>query len=44
MKKKTIYPLLENAFNNSDISVAQKVIYSRQLTMSKITAKFEMSC
>ena len=41
MKKKTIYPLLENAFNNSDISVAQKVIYSRQLTMSKITAKFE---
>ena len=41
MKRRTIYPLLENAFNKSDIKEAQKVINTQQLTMSAITSKFE---
>ena len=41
MKNKIFYPLLEDAFNKDDIEIAKKVINSRQLTMSKITRKFE---
>ena len=41
MKSRTIYPLLENAFNKSDIREAQKVINTQQLTMSTITSRFE---
>ena len=41
MKSKTIYPLLENAFNKSDIKEAQKVINTQRLTMSAITSRFE---
>ena len=36
------YPLLENAFSNSDILKGIKVLLSRRITMSKITKKFEM--
>ena len=41
MKSRIIYPLLENAFNKSDIKEAQKVINSQRLTMSAITSRFE---
>ncbi len=41
MKKKILYPLLENAFNKQDIIIAKKVIDSRQITMGKKTIKFE---
>ena len=41
MKKKIIYPLLENAFNRKDIDLAKGVINKQQLTMSIITKKFE---
>ena len=41
MKKKLKYQLLENAFNNGDILAAKKVVSSKQLTMSKITKRFE---
>ena len=40
-RKKIFYPLLEDAFNTKDINLAIKVIKSKQLTMSKITSKFE---
>ena len=35
------YPLLSNAFNSNDINCGIKVLKSKQLTMSKITKKFE---
>jgi CDP-6-deoxy-D-xylo-4-hexulose-3-dehydrase len=35
------YPLLENAFSNSDILEGINVLLSRKITMSKITKKFE---
>ena len=35
------YPLLENAFSNSDILKGVNVLLSRKITMSKITKKFE---
>ena len=35
------YPLLSNAFNSNDINCGVKVLKSKQLTMSKITEKFE---
>ena len=41
MKNKINYPLLENAFNRKDISIAKNVIDKQQLTMSFITKKFE---
>ena len=41
MKSRIIYPLLENAFNKSDIKEAQKVINTQRLTMSVITSRFE---
>ena len=40
--KKISYPLLKDAFSKSDLMAAQKVIKSGQLTMSKITKKFEL--
>ncbi len=39
--KKTIYPLLEDAFNKKDISIAKKIVDTKQLTMSKHTSRFE---
>jgi CDP-6-deoxy-D-xylo-4-hexulose-3-dehydrase len=36
------YPLLENAFSNSDILKGINVLLSRRITMSQITKKFEM--
>ena len=41
MKNNIIYPLLENAFNRKDIDIGIKTIKSKQLTMSKITKRFE---
>ena len=41
MKDNIIYPLLENAFNRKDIDIGIKIIKSKQLTMSKITKRFE---
>ena len=41
MIKKYRYPLLENAFSNSDLAVAKKVLDTKVITMSKITEKFE---
>jgi len=38
---KTVYPLLENAFNSKDISLGISVVKKKQLTMSKITKNFE---
>jgi len=35
------YPLLSNAFNSNDVNCGIKVLKSKQLTMSKITKKFE---
>ena len=35
------YPLLSNAFSKSDISEGQKVLRSRQITMSTKTKTFE---
>ena len=35
------YPLLSNAFNSNDINCGIKVLKSKQLTISKITKKFE---
>ena len=35
------YPLLENAFSNSDILKGINVLLSRRITMSQITKKFE---
>ena len=35
------YPLLSNAFDNSDISSGIKILRSKHITMSKITEKFE---
>ena len=36
------YPLLENAFSDSDILKGINVLLSRRITMSKITKKFEI--
>jgi CDP-6-deoxy-D-xylo-4-hexulose-3-dehydrase len=41
MKKKTLYPLLENAFNLQDVNIAKKVIDTRKITMGEKTKKFE---
>lgn len=41
LKKKYKYPLLTNAFSNSDIIAAKKVLISKQITMSKVTKNFE---
>ena len=38
---KYFYPLLNNAFSKSDLLAPIKVVMSGQLTMSKITKKFE---
>ena len=38
---KFIYPLLEKTFSTNDLLAAIKVIFSGQMTMSKITEKFE---
>ena len=38
---KTVYPLLDNAFNSKDISLGLSVVKKKQLTMSKITKNFE---
>ena len=35
------YPLLENAFSNSDILKGINVLLSRRITMSQITKRFE---
>ena len=35
------YPLLENAFSNSDILEGINVLLSRRITMSQITKRFE---
>mgnify|MGYP006160155737 CR=1 FL=1 len=35
------YPLLSDAFSNKDIQEAKKVLYSKRITMSNYTAKFE---
>ena len=39
--KKLNYKLMENAFNKVDLDHGLKVIRSKQLTMSKYTARFE---
>ncbi len=41
MKKKYFYPLSEEGITKQDISVAKKVLNSKQLTMSKYTREFE---
>ena len=41
MKKKILYPLLENAISKEDVRIGINVIKSKYLTMSKITRKFE---
>ena len=41
MPKKFIYNLLSNAFNDKDIKVGIDVLKSRNITISKITNKFE---
>ena len=43
MKSRIIYPLLENAFNKSDIKEAQKVINSQRLTMSGLPQDLKKS-
>ena len=40
-RSKYFYPLLNNAFSESDLLAGIKVIISGQLTMSKITKRFE---
>ena len=42
MKKKYFYPLSEDGITNEDINLAYKVLKSKQITMSKITRKFEI--
>ena len=42
MKKKYFYPLSEDGILNEDINLASKVLKSKQITMSKITRKFEI--
>ena len=42
MKKKYFYPLSEDGITNEDINLASKVLKSKQITMSKITRKFEI--
>ena len=39
--KNYIYPLIDDKFNKKDISVGIDVLKKKQLTMSKITKKFE---
>ena len=39
--KKFLYPLIDNRFEKEEINAAIKVIKSKQLTISKITEKFE---
>ena len=41
MKKKFLYPLLSNAFSKDDINIGISVLRSKQITMSKLTEKFE---
>ena len=41
MMKKFLYPLIDNRFEKEEINAAIKVIKSKQLTISKITEKFE---
>ena len=41
MKKKYFYPLSEEGITNQDIAVANKVLKSKQITMSNYTRKFE---
>ena len=41
MKKKYFYPLSEDGISKHDISIAKKVLNSKQLTMSKHTREFE---
>ena len=40
-KDVNLYKLLDNAFSTNDILAGTKVLLSRQITMSKITEKFE---
>ncbi len=42
MKKKYFYPLSEDGITSEDINLASKVLKSKQITMSKITRKFEI--
>ena len=42
MKKKYFYPLSEDGITNEDVNLASKVLKSKQITMSKITRKFEV--
>ena len=42
IKKKYKYKLLDGGFSNKDISVAKKVLLSRQITMASETRKFEI--
>ena len=41
MKKKYFYPLSEDGITNQDISIANKVLKSKQITMSRYTREFE---
>jgi dTDP-4-amino-4,6-dideoxygalactose transaminase len=41
IKKNYKYSLLENGFNNSDISVGKKVLSSKRITMAEHTSNFE---
>ena len=41
MKKNLKYPLSPNSFSQDDIKKAAKVLYSKNITMGKITKEFE---
>ncbi len=41
MKNKYFYPLNTDNLRNKDLVEATKVLFSRQLTMSKVTKNFE---
>ncbi len=41
IKKKYKYELLENGFNNADISAGKKVLNSKRITMAQYTRNFE---
>ena len=42
MKKKYFYPPSEDGITNEDVNLTSKVLKSKQITMSKITRKFEV--
>ena len=41
IKRKYKYELLENGFNDKDISIGKKVLSSKRITMAQYTRNFE---